>query len=197
MFQAQTETQYFTYIFFTIQLALALKTRLCVYMYLPYMCVYITTNVPTVVFMENWNLWDCGFYPPRYLRGKRNNNMSQIPDWGKVNTTVHEEHISCVYTNTHIYTDSYINTYIPIIWNIHILTHLLWTLAHYIIYSPSWKQSFPHLTQATGDCLLPNLSGISKNALILSQWNAILRSQFYFWWLLFKFSRPNPVNTFT
>lgn len=49
MFQAQTETQHFTYIFFTIQLALALKTRLCVYMYLPYMCVYITTNVPTVV----------------------------------------------------------------------------------------------------------------------------------------------------
>lgn len=85
-------------------------------------------------------------------------------DWGKANTTVCEWHISCVYTNTHIYTDSYINIYIPIIWNIHILTHLLWTLSHYSIYSPSWKQSFPHLTQATSDCLLPNLGGLSKKA---------------------------------
>lgn len=54
MFQAQTEIHdTLPTFFFMIQLALALKTRLCVYMYLPYMCVYKTTNVHTVVFMEN------------------------------------------------------------------------------------------------------------------------------------------------
>lgn len=45
-------------------------------------------------------------------------------NWGKIKTTMDEGHIICVYTNTHIYTDSYMNTYVPIIWNIHILTHL-------------------------------------------------------------------------
>lgn len=113
-------------LFFMIQLALALKTRLCVYMYLPYMYVYKTTNVHTVVFMENWNLWDC-VISTMISEGKRI-TCHKFFNWGKVNTTVYEGHISCVYTNTHIYTDSYINTCIPIIWNIHILTHLLWPL---------------------------------------------------------------------
>lgn len=62
---------------------------------------------------------------PWYLRGKRITTCHKLLNWGKINTTMYEGHISCVYTNTHIYTDSYINTSIPIIWNIHILTHLL------------------------------------------------------------------------
>lgn len=86
---------------------------------------------------------------------------------------------------THIY--SYINTHAN---NTYTHTLALTTVSHYItIYFPSWKQSFSHFIQATGDCLLPNLSGISKMALTLSH--------FYFWWLLFKFSGPYPVNSFT
>lgn len=54
--------------FFMIQLAIALKTRLCVYMYLPYVCVYnyICTHsdfhetvLSTVI-----------------IEGKRNNNIT-------------------------------------------------------------------------------------------------------------------------
>lgn len=65
MFQAQTETHDTLPTFFSkIQLALALKTKLCVCvcMYLPYICVYKTTNVHTVVFME-FETFETGFYP--------------------------------------------------------------------------------------------------------------------------------------
>lgn len=170
---------------------------MCVYIFAIYVCIYNhkCTHSGFHGKLKLLRLWV--FIHHDIWEGKEIITYHKFLNWGKVNTTVNEGHISCVYTNTHIYTDLYINTYIPIIWNIHILTHLLWTLSHYIIYSPSWKQSFPHLTQATGDCLLSNWSGISKKALILSQQNGMLGSQFYFQWLLFKFSRPNPVNTFT
>lgn len=33
-------------------------------------------------------------------------------------------------------------------------TLALTSVSHYITYPPPWKQSFPPLTQATGNCLL-------------------------------------------
>lgn len=163
-----------------IQLAIALKTRLCVYMYLPYVCVYIIAYVHTVIFMRNWKLWDYFIHCDNW-EGKRNHN---ILNWGPVNTTVYEGHISGV---TYIH----IQIHMPIIWTIHILTHLLWPLyLTILLYTLHLGSSLFLISfRQTGDCLLPNLSGISKMALILSH--------FYFWWLLFKFSGPYPVNSFT
>lgn len=47
------------------------------------------------------------------------------------------------------------------------------SVPHYITYPPPWKQSFPHLTQASGNCLLQ-----TKKALILSRQNGISGSHF-------------------
>lgn len=154
-----------------------------------YIDVYKTTNVHTVVFMENWNLWDW-VISTKISEGKRI-TCHKFLNWGKANTTVYEEHISCVYTNTHIYTDSYINTCIPIIWNIHILTHLLWTLYLTIL----------HTLHPGSSLFLIWLRHL------VTVFFKLKRLWFYpdkmafqdptFWWLLFKFSRPSPVNNFT
>lgn len=133
---------------------------MCVYVFAIYVCIQ-KPQIYTRWFSWKIEPFETGFYPLWYLRGKRSNNVSQIPLLGKIKTTTYEGHISCVYTNTHIYTDSYSNTYIPIIWNIHILTHLLWILYLTVLYILHlWKQSFPHLIQATGDCLLTKLKWI-------------------------------------
>lgn len=103
------------------------------------------------------------------------------------------ERLSVVCTQTYIFI--YKHTYTNTMEYTHTHTLALHSASHYIIYFPSRKQSY--FTQAAGDCLLPNLSGISRKALILAQQNGISGSQFYFWWLLFKFSRPYLVNSYT
>lgn len=115
-----------------IQLALSLKTRLCVYMYLPYVGVYITTNVHSCFHgklkaLRLWVLstmiiWEGkGITCPKFFNlGKKKHNY--------------------VWKAYQLYVYKY--TYIPLIWNIHILTHLLWTLYLCIIYSPSLEAVF-------------------------------------------------------
>lgn len=82
MFQAQTEIHdTLPTFFFKIQLALALKTRLCVYMYLPYMCVFKPKMYTWLLSWKIETFETVGFIP--YLRGNRNSNMSQTPQTGE------------------------------------------------------------------------------------------------------------------
>lgn len=154
MFQAQTEIHTLPTVFM-IQLVLALKTRLCVYMYLPHKCVYIyvyiATNVHSVVCMENLNLWGCGFYPPWYLRRKRNNNMSQIPQLGKNKYNfVGRAYQLCLYKYTHIYRFIYKHTYTNNMEYTYTHTLALNSVSHYIIYCPSLEAVFSSFDSGNG-----------------------------------------------
>lgn len=158
-----------------IQLALALKTRLCVYMYLPYMCVYETTNVHTVVFMENWNFWD---WVLSRDRGKRNNSMSQTPQLGKnKHNSVWRASQLCVCKYTHIYRFIYKHTYTKNMEYTYTHTLALNSVSHYIIYSPSLEALFSFDSSSWRLSLNRTEVDISK-MLILFWQNGISGSQF-------------------
>ena len=63
-------------------------------------------------------------------------------NWGKIKTTMYEGHIGCVYTNTHIYTGSYINTYTNNMEYTYTHTLALNSVSYCIIYSPSLEAVF-------------------------------------------------------
>lgn len=131
-------------------------------MYLPYVCVYKTTNVHTVIFMENWNLWDCGFYPLCYQRGKMNNTMSQIPQLGiNKNICVWRAYQLCVYKHTYIHIFIYKHVYTNNMEYTYTHTLAFNSVSYYTIYLLPLEAVFSSLIQATGDCFLRKAS-ISK-----------------------------------
>lgn len=123
-----------------------------------HICVYMKPQMYTQLFSWKIETFETGFYP--VIEEKGIIACHKLLNWGKINTTLYEGHLSCVYANTHIYTDSYINTPIPRIWNIHILTHLLWILYLTILYTLHLWKHFSHLIRAAGDFLLTELKWI-------------------------------------
>lgn len=120
-----------------------------------HMCVYVCVfshNCTHSGFHEkkNLNLGDCVFYPLWCLRGKGTTTCHRFLNWEKRNRTLWEGVLVVLCVKRHICTETRAS-------NIEYThTHdLLWTLSHYIMYSSSLEAVlYPHVVQATGDCLL-------------------------------------------
>lgn len=127
-------TWYFTYILLIIPLALALKTRLCVYMYLPYACMYVQIHKCTHSnFYEKFKSLKLWGLPTTISERESNNSMSPISQLGQnKHNYVWKAYWLCLYK--YIYTDSYINTYTKNMEYTYTHTLALNSVSHYYLY---------------------------------------------------------------